>query len=108
MTVNQYSLDVLKCIPASSTHTRPYTRIVQNATPSLIDNIFANCIDKDGNLIQNITDHLPNFILLTNFQKSELMMKYKKRVYSKFNEKEYLIDFPNANVSNTILDSLGL
>ena len=39
------------------------TRIVQNAKPSLIDNIFANCIDKDilsGNLIQNITDHLPN------------------------------------------------
>ena len=57
------------------------TRIVQNAKPSLIDNIFANCIDKEilsGNLIQNITDHLPNFILLPNYQKSELMMKYIK------------------------------
>ena len=84
------------------------TRIVQNAKPSLIDNIFANCIDKEilsGNLIQNITDHLPNFILLPNYQKSELMMKYKKRDYSKFNEKEYLIDLNNANVSNAILDS---
>ena len=84
------------------------TRIIQNAKPSLIDNIFANCIDKEilsGNLIQNITDHLPNFILLPNYQKSELMMKYNKRDYSKFNEKEYLIDLNNANVSNAILDS---
>ena len=43
------------------------TRIVDNATPSLIDNIFANSIDHSpisGNLTCKVSDHLPNFIIL--------------------------------------------
>ena len=41
------------------------TRIVPNAKPSLLDNIFSNCIYNDiisGNIIDKISDHLPNFI----------------------------------------------
>ena len=55
------------------------TRIVDNAKHTLIDNIFTNCIDNDissGNLIENVSDHMPNFILIPNYQKSELKNKY--------------------------------
>ena len=42
------------------------TRIVSNAEPSLINNIFINSLEKivtSGNLIEKISDHMPNFII---------------------------------------------
>ena len=45
------------------------TRIVDNARPSLLDNIFTNILDHDvicGNFPDKITDHHPNFIVLNN------------------------------------------
>ena len=43
------------------------TRYTDNACPTLIDNIFINSINikiKSGNLISNISDHMPNFAIL--------------------------------------------
>ena len=65
------------------------TRIVNNAKPTLVDNIFTNCIENDifsGNLIEIVSDHMPNFIIIPNYQKSELEKKYQKRDYSIFSE----------------------
>ena len=43
------------------------TRIVSNNRPSLLDNIFINTHDKEvysGNIIDNISDHMPNFAII--------------------------------------------
>ena len=48
--------------------TKP-TRIVGYNRPFLVDNIFVNIYDKtifSGNLLDKITDHLPNFIIIKN------------------------------------------
>ena len=40
------------------------TRIVANNRPSIISNIFINTIDKNidsGNIIDKVSDHMPNF-----------------------------------------------
>ena len=64
------------------------TRIVDNAKPTLVDNIFTNFSEPDissGNLIENVSDHMPNFIIIPNYQKSKFKKKYQKD-YSNFNE----------------------
>ena len=44
-------------------------RIVDHQKSSLIDNIFINTIEKhikSGNLTTKVSDHLPNFIIVSN------------------------------------------
>ena len=76
------------------------TRIVKNAKSSLIDNIFSNSINREeicGNIIDKISDHMPNFLILQEFKKSELRVKYKKRDYFKFNKLTFNSDLNNVN-----------
>ena len=45
------------------------TRFVDNAKPSLLDNIFLNSIEyhyetQSGDITSKISDHMPNFIIL--------------------------------------------
>ena len=49
------------------------TRIVDRQKPSLIDNIFISTIESpvSGNLIDKISDHFPNFIIIENIQKKK-------------------------------------
>ena len=44
------------------------TRIVEHQRPTIIDNIFINSKEEpiSGNLIEWISDHFPNFILIKN------------------------------------------
>ena len=44
-------------------HILPASKIVNHSKPSLIDNIFLNSIDHEtcsGNLISQLSDHMPN------------------------------------------------
>ena len=46
------------------------TRITSNDRPSLLDNIFINTHDKEvysGNIIDKISDHIPNFASINIF-----------------------------------------
>ena len=46
------------------------TRITSNNRPSLLDNIFINTHDKEvysGNIIDKISDHIPNFASINIF-----------------------------------------
>ena len=45
------------------------TRIVDKQKPSLIDNIFINSIENpiSGNLLDKISDHFPNFIIINKY-----------------------------------------
>ena len=45
------------------------TRITSSDRPSLLDNIFINTHDKEvysGNIIDKISDHMPNFAIINN------------------------------------------
>ena len=58
------------------------TRVVDNAKPSLLDNIFTNNIGHEpisGNLTNKISDHMPNFLILQKFQTSNKTKTQKKR-----------------------------
>ena len=78
------------------------TRIVKNYKPSLIHNIFSNATNREiisGNLVDKITDHMPNFIIMQDFKKSELRIKYQKRDYSKFNENNFKMDLMDEHLA---------
>ena len=58
------------------------TRIVDKQKPTLIDNIYVNLFNielKSGNLVEKISDHLPNFIIITNINKKISKHKIKVR-----------------------------
>ena len=83
-------------------HTIYPTRIVKNSKPSIIDNIFSNDINREiisGNLVDQISDHMPNFVILQDFKKSELIIKYQKRDYSKFNENNFKMDLMDEHLA---------
>ena len=64
------------------------TRITDH-TATLIDNIFFNSIEHfiiSGNIVYDLTDHLANFIILSNFGSLPSNIKVYKRDYSKLNE----------------------
>ena len=45
---------------------------------------------------------MPNFIIIPNYQKSELKKKFQKRDYSTFSEENYLTDISNSEMLNDI------
>ena len=52
------------------------TRIVNHQNPALIDNIFINIVEKNvksGNLTSSISDHLPNYVTIS--EKGEMEKK---------------------------------
>ena len=63
------------------------TRIVNTQNPSLIDNIFINTIEKDiksGNLTSKVSDHLPNFIIVSDLLDKLPKTKQKIRNFKNF------------------------
>ena len=72
--------------------TKP-TRIVSYNRPSLVDNIFVNIYDKTifgGNLLDKITDHLPNFIIIKNLPLKPQIKKIRIRDMKNFNHEKYI------------------
>ena len=62
--------------------TKP-TRIVKYNRPSLLGNIFGNIYDKEihcGNIIDKITDHLPNFVIIKNIEISYKNKNLKSKI----------------------------
>ena len=51
--------------------------------------------------IQN-ADHMPNFLILPRYKKSETKMKYQKRDYKHFNEEKFLLDLADTRIANEI------
>ena len=64
------------------------TRITDHSA-TLIDNIFFNSLEHfviSGNIIADITDHLPNFLILNKFSALPSNIKLHKRNHSNFNQ----------------------
>ena len=54
------------------------TRIIQGNRPSIVGNILTNIFDKElysGNLLDKITDHLPNLLIIKNIKNN-----HKKKI----------------------------
>ena len=66
-------------------------RIVSNNKLSLID-IFINITDKidSGNIIDKVSDHMPNFVLVKDIIKAKKYQKIKIKRYQKLQYKKLL------------------
>ena len=91
------------------------TRITDH-TATLIDNIFINSLDYhtiSGNILSDLSDHLPNFLIINKSFKVNTKTKIYKRDYTNFN-KSALVDevtsinwdivLPQTNDVNEIFD----
>ena len=97
-----------------SQHLLPYivhpTRVSAHST-TIIDNIFSNVCNVDtisGNILTQISDHFPQFIVI---KKAGIRMKpvsYYQHDYSKFNQDNFLSDFNNINFSYLNENNLDL
>ena len=79
------------------------TRIVSHNRPSLLDNIFINIHNKiihSGNLLDKISDHMPNFLIIENILEPKIHQKIKIRDMKNFNEDKYLDDLDELKQTN--------
>ena len=85
------------------------TRVIKGQKPSLIDNIFTNAIDKDivtGNLLSKITDHMPNFILMRDFNLDHKKMTKTVRLGKNVDIEQFKKDVNDIDLSPVLhLDS---
>ena len=75
------------------------TRITDHSA-TLIDNIFFNSLEHftiSGNLIYDLTDHLPNFLLVSKFSSSPDNVKIFRRDYSNFDEQALINDIQSID-----------
>ena len=83
------------------------TRITDHSV-TLIDNIFFNSIEHftvSGNLVYELTDHLPNFIILNKFSALSSKLKIYKRDYSKLNKPNLIAEVRTINWQLEFLNS---
>ena len=82
------------------------TRIVDNAKPSLVDNIFFNSIEyetKSGNIISKISDHMPNFIILEKLDlRTTKVIKIQRRDFTKINPQKFTVDIKGFDLTKTL------
>ena len=75
------------------------TRITDHSV-TLIDNIFFNSLEHftiSGNLIYDLTDHLPNFLVVSKFSSLPENVKIFKRDYSHFDEQALINDIQSID-----------
>jgi hypothetical protein len=75
------------------------TRITDHSA-TLIDNIFFNSLEHfviSGNIVYDLTDHLPNFLIMDKFTSLPQNVKLYKRDFSTFNSTKLISDVQNIN-----------
>ena len=74
--------------------------IANNHSATLIDNIFLNSLEHftiSGNLIYDLTDHLPNFLIVSKSSSLPENIKVFRRDYSKFDEQALINDIQSID-----------
>ena len=69
----------------------------------MVDNIFANIYNKiifSENLLDMITDHLPNFIIIKNLSLKPRIKKIRIRDMKSFNQEKYIQDIKELDNLN--------
>ena len=75
------------------------TRITYHSA-TLIDNIFFNSLEHhaiSGNIVCGITDHLPNFFIITKLSNPPKMFKMYKRDYSRLDNEALISEVSNVD-----------
>ena len=70
-----------------------------------LDNIFFNSIEYQtirGNLLHDLTDHLPNFLIIERFAFSRHKEKIYKRDYPNYNEEAFINEFSSIDWSAAV------
>ena len=84
------------------------TRITDH-TAILIDNIFLNSNREtftiSGNFIYDLTDHLPNFLIISNYTCLPNNIKMYRRDYSHFSESAFIEDCQSVNWEEVVHSS---
>ena len=71
------------------------TEILANNRPSLVDNIFINTLGKEissDNLVDKISDHMPNFVIVKDILEKKRNRKVKIRDMKKVYKETFLKD----------------
>ena len=71
------------------------TEILANNRPSLVDNIFINTLGKEissDNLVDKISDHMPNFVIVKDILEKKRNRKVKIRDMKKVCKETFLKD----------------
>ena len=72
------------------------TKILANNRPSLVDNIFINTLGKEitssDNLVDKISDHMPNFVIVKDILEKKRNRKVKIKDMKKFCKETFLKD----------------
>ena len=80
------------------------TRITDHSA-TLIDSIFFNSIEHIticGNVVYDLSDHLPNFIILNRFSDVSSNTKLYRRDYSNFNRSAFLNDVRSVDCQSIL------
>ena len=74
------------------------TRIINGNKPSLVDNIFSNCVEtcSSGNLFEKISDHLPNFVIIDSIKNKPKPKCVKRRNMKNFDTLKFQADLNNS------------
>ena len=78
-------------------------RIVTYKRSSLVDNFFFNLYDQtifSGNLLNKITNHLHNFIIIKKLCLKPQIKKTRIRDMKTFNQGKYIQDIKDMKMSN--------
>ena len=86
-----------------SQHYLPYiihpTRVSDHSS-TIIDHIFSNVCNvdtKSGNILAQIADHFPQFLIVRKVMIANKILSYYQHDYSKFSQEKFLADFNNLN-----------
>ena len=83
------------------------TRITDH-TATLIDNIYFNSLEHDcisGNLVSNISDRLPNFLIFNKFTFKSTHHDVYHRDYSDFNQEQFVEEVRLVNWEEVLYDT---
>ena len=73
-------------------------RIIDGNKPSLIDNIVSNSLEHtiSGNLFENISDHMPNFVIIKNVKYTKKNKNVRRRNMKLFDPVKFQHDLHNS------------
>ena len=79
---------------------------VTDHSATIIDNIFSNNVESDtvdGNILSQITDHFPQFLIVKNMAVNYRKVVLFQRDYSKLFEERFLDDFKELSWEDLML-----
>ena len=118
--LGDFNIDLIKCSTdirtseffnlISSYNLLPYITLptrITNRSQTLIDNIFSNSTSSriiSGNLTSTVSDHLPQFFIYPDFNKTFIPRKHNiyRRNTNNYNKALFFSDFKNTDWNNII------